>query len=291
MSHLQISKTVEDDDWIYCAGVDVARGGHESADSKDSSDDFAISTIRFKPDYPKQLVHHYRASGIELSQMSARVHRQHLRFNYGLIMVDPGGGGVFLGDELRKPIQNDGREAFNVKPLITDDDAYLAGTGEPILAYFRRGEPKLDAISFRFRSESHLPNKAHELLKSALQHKNLVLPVPWAGWERERSEFSSADQARRWINTHEGLSGRDLVAAEIDLAAMQLIQIEREADCDGTPRMDRHGNFRFISKRKKDSAYALLYANFAAHVYQQLHLMDIIPVKGEAEFIISSDSF
>lgn len=283
------------DDWVYFAGVDVARGGHDAAqkistNSKHTGDDFTIATWRWKEGSSAQLVHVFRQSGMELGQMSYVVHQQNRCFPYVFIMLDPGGGGVFLYDELRKPTQTDGQDVIRVTPMVTAGDQRLAGIGTACVVFFKRGEPRLDAIGQKFPAESHLINKAHDVFRTGLRTKEIQFPESWPGWGQAGASFANADQMRKWLNKRDGLEAYDRAWAEIDLAALQLIQIEREIDNEGKPAQDKYGNFTFMSKRKKDSAYAVIYGYFAVWVYQRT--MDLFKQAEEAQgdvIVVSED--
>lgn len=261
------------DGWLMIGGIDVARGGSNAPERKGgrSGDDFCIATVRARLDGgSSQLVHIRRQTGIELPHMSYHIHKQHQVFHYDLLVCDPGGGGVFLADELRRTVQINGRESFQVMPIITENDSLLAGVGQPILCFFKRGEPKFERIGMTFPGESHLINKAHEQMRACFQHQSMEVPEEWEGWAQAGRIFSNPDQKRAWLNEQNGLSEQDRVRAEIDLAMDQMLQIDRENDKDGKPLLDKYNNFVFSSKRKKDSAYGVVYANFGLWLYRRL---------------------
>ncbi len=105
---------------IYLAGFDYARGGSDLANAN-KGDDFSLMTMRIRGD-ETHFCHAYRYTGINAPQASAIIHDHHLKFKYAYIVGDPGGGGLFVRDELRKPIQDDGMRRFPVRPVITADD-------------------------------------------------------------------------------------------------------------------------------------------------------------------------
>ena len=257
-----------DDGWLYFGGVDIARGGMSGGDSLVSGhtgDDFAMATWRWRPDHPKaQLVSFFRQTGIELPQMSAVAHRHEMKYGYTYIVADPGGGGIFLRDDLRKPIQDDGSTTFAVQPLISEGDERMAGLGKPIIVWFKRGEPKLEKAGMIYQSESHLPNVAHTLLRAGFQQKKIELPQKWPHWGLHQN----TDAQLRWLNEMAGLPPMERAQAEIDLALAQLYSIERDTDKAGNPEQDRFGNFKFDSRRKKDSAYAMMYGYFGICLYE-----------------------
>jgi hypothetical protein len=304
-----MSELHKDDDWLYFAGVDVARGGiyrssvipGTNITTTKSGDDFAIATMRIMhPDQEAklrtvnalsdrvgkvQLVNIMRKTGVDAPQMSAIVHRMNRRFQYQYIMIDPRGGGTFVVDELRKPLQNTGAETFPVVPIITISDRQLSGVGNNSLVFFDRGEERLKESGFGFKGESTIVNKAHDMLKTAITKEDLLAPPIWAGWPSGGAVFGNADHMRKWLNNQHGLTEKDLASAEIDLAFLQLIQIERETDKEGNPALDALGMFSFTSKRKKDSAYAMLYCFFGICLWRQILALhgNMADVSGEFE--------
>ena len=251
---------------IFIAGFDYARGGTDLSNAN-KGDDFSIATIRMRGD-EAQFCHSFRHTGIRAEQASCIIHEQNMKFHYWMIVGDPGGGGLFVRDELRKPLQDDGARRFPVRPIITKDDLQIAGIGDPILCLFKRGDPYIDELGLSFPSDAGIVNKAHEIMKTDLEKLNLKAPKPWPGWGKLGASFDNPDAMRRWLNRQQ-LSPMDKVRAEIDLTMMQLITVDRETDKEGHPTLDAKGFYSFKSKRKKDAAYSLVYCNFGAWMYRQ----------------------
>ena len=256
------------------AGIDGALGGgaRTAVAASDKTDDFALATWRGNAEGPAQLVNVYRATGMTLGQQAAKIHEMHAVFHYDLMLLDFGGGGQGIRDDLREPWQDDGRKKWQVRPIITVDDEQLAGVGDARLAFFSRaesrikGNPKIGCpgVGLLLTAESMLINKAHELLRAALQRQpqDVQFPPPWGGIRG--MDFSSADQMRTYSNGIAGLGDRDKAAMETELALAQLIQIGRDIEKDGiTPKTDRFGFYSFASDQKKDAAYAIVMGYFA----------------------------
>jgi len=268
----------------YVAGIDPAAGGvgrTKTGKDRTASDDFAIATMRGMPEGTAELVNLERYSGLTDDQMSAVIHQKHQKFNYDLLLMDPNGGGLFVRDKLRNPMQDTGREKFRVTPLITRDDEQMAGVGDDRLVLFGRSDsrivgkpndPMCPGVGLIFNAESMLPNKMHELFRGVLESspQRIAFPARWPGWSKVN--FSDANEMRDYLNEQGNLKPRDRASAEIDLALAQLIQVDRKMNPDmTTPYQDKFGFYEFVSSQKKDSAYAVVYAFFALWILRQEH--------------------
>ncbi|OHB80537.1 MAG: hypothetical protein A2W31_06780 [Planctomycetes bacterium RBG_16_64_10] len=271
-------------DWWFVAGIDPAQGGAARTELRagDASDDFAMATWRAKPDGPAELVNIIRATGMSAKQMSAVIHQQNRAFNYDLLVMDMGGGGLSLRDELREPVQVERDEPFKVLPLITKDDEQLAGAGNDRLVLFSRSDSRISGndrregcpgMGMKLESESLLPNKMHELFRGALEQQpprvRFPKPYPKAG------QWDGAENLRAHLNRVDPAAGRDRVALEVELALMQLIQVSRVMATDGmTPNTDKYGFYKFESTEKKDAAYAMIYGYFGVWMLRMEHKLN-----------------
>jgi hypothetical protein len=273
-----------DGSWNSFAGVDVAPGGLESLTrlggtktGPKSGDDFAIHVWRWNGIDRPEPAYAERWCGISAPQQAARLHRLHQRFRFITIMCDPNSGGIELYRNVRFPNQVDMDEKlFDVTPLIVENDEQMAGQGDPVWSFFKRGEPKIfgrgeqQGICPPYPGESMLVNQMHSVFKQAIQAKIPRLPPQWPGWEDEmRYGINDASSMRTWLNEHPGFVGEDRSSAEIDLAIQQLIQVERENDTEGKPKLDKYNAYTFVSRSKKDSAYAMLYGYFALWLFME----------------------
>ncbi|MBE7466741.1 MAG: hypothetical protein HS116_25000 [Planctomycetes bacterium] len=267
--------------WIHVAGVDAAQGGvgRTRLDQSEinKADDFSMSTWRMlKTDDPKarvdtaELVNLIRYTGLTDKQQSAVVHRMHEKFDYELIVLDPGGGGLFVRDELREPIQRTGAEEFQVCPIITRDDEQLSGVGDPVLAFFSRADTWIKDLGLALESDSVLINKAHEVFRAALDARPQRVRFPARSEVWGQMGFGSADQMRAWLNDAQNDQGAARARAEIDLALVQMAQVGRKLDRDmKRPHQDRYGMYEYTSGEKKDAAYGMLYGYFGCWMLMQ----------------------
>jgi len=260
-----------------------------------------MSSWAWKEGEPAKCFRFWRWCGMSAAQMSAQIHRQHQELHYTTIMCDPGAGGIELYRNIRNPNQDDGKVKFGVTPIISEEDEQMPGLGDPVWAFFKRGDWKIfgrqreprtpGAIPHNYPGESHLPNQLHRLMKLAHQKKEVAFPPEWPGWKENcPGGFANSDQRRNWLNEHrDGLSPEDRSHAEIDLALLQLVEVERQNDEEGKPLLDKYNNYSFTSKRKKDSAYALCYGYFAVWCYQEILRQTVgTQNQGESELVFSA---
>lgn len=279
------------------AGVDPAQGGVKRTSGtpggKDVGDDFSISTWEVPEDFsqPPALVHMYRQNSLTSRQMAAQIHKQHMKAQYSMILMDPGGGGYTLRDLLREPIQNDGINEFEVRPIITADDDQMRGAGEEILVFFSRADKIIKLTHSALPAESYLPNRMHNTFRGALdaEPQGVRFPPMWDGWGKSGIDCGDPDFMRRYL-IENNFTGRDRAMAEIDLALAQLITIERETGKDGKVKVDAYGMFQFKSQAKKDAAYAMLYGFYAIKVYLEKRKIISGPTDDGDELLATSET-
>lgn len=282
---------------IFVAGIDVARGGQSARIGSGSGDDFAMTTMKATLTGPIYWVKTIRWNGVGAGQMSGLIYKEDEAFEYNLLMMDAGGGGLFVRDAMRQPFQTYNDKAMSVTPIITLDDPLLAGDdgrGRSIarapLSLFSRADERIKRVIGKMPSDSALINKAHDLMRAAIENRHLVMPPKWAGWDdlglagriaskkkdglTGRQLEYDPERMRRILNDAGGLSEADKAHAEIDLAVLQLLQVDREKDKEGSPKLDSHNMFKFTSSQHKDAAYSAVYAFFAMWLWRELARID-----------------
>ncbi len=276
---------------VFVGGFDYARGGSDLSNAS-KGDDFSFSTFRIREN-ETHFCHVRRETGIDAPQASAVIHDQQRMFNYAVMVGDPGGGGLFVRDELRKPIQTDGNRRFPARPIITYDDLQLQGIGDPILVLFQCSDTRIgganpNGLGLSFKSSGGLINLAHEKTRTHIEKRLIMMAPQWEGWSKSGQSFANPDAMRKWLN-RQTLSTMDRVRAEMDLTVLQLMTVDRKTDKEGKPMQDSHGFYTFMSKRKKDSAYSFVYCDFAAHLYRELHAMQSKPGEDNRDFIFEAE--
>jgi len=240
----------------YAMGVDIAR----SAGGK--GDDFAISVVKVKHDAPDEDVYCFKRNDVTADEMAWYIHEVHDKFpSARILMMDPGGGGVYVYDSLKKDKLEISGQIQEVVPIVATDDADDALKGSRVLVFFKRGAPEIDEAYGKMKGDDVLVNMAHKVLQGAIERGKLLVPA-------EIDEFElSKDKLIPIVHSEEKI--RAIQA--IEEALKQLLNIEVERDKDKKPKKTTNNQFvYFVSgRKKKDSAYSLLYANFAASVWKK----------------------
>jgi hypothetical protein len=260
------------DDDIFIGGFDSAHGGMKQSRGT-RADDSALATWRIPGGTGiPQLVHLFRKSGLSTARpLSAMLHKLDMRFAYTYIVADPGGGTLWIKDELARSQQELGGEKFHVTPILTFDPQ-ATGVGIPKLIEFNRGDTMIRAHFSTLAGESTLVNLAHTYFKNAIDNHEVAFPEEWREWS-ETIGRRDVRGMRMWLNRHgHGLKAIDLVAAEIDLALTQLLHIGLKKDTMGIPQQSDLGMFKFVSGEKKDAAMAILYGFFGCVLWKRINV-------------------
>lgn len=259
-----ITSRVGYQDDAFLAGVDVARGGSDA--SRQEGDDFSISVYRMSTG--ADIPHHcltVRYNNVTADQMAGIVQSWNMVFSFALIVYDPGGGGLFVRDSLRKPLLMIGTEMKNVVPILEiGDNSGMVGMFT--LSAFKRSSYFIDRMWGKMSSDSVLLNRAHSLFAAAIADKKVILGREWNGWEDVGKDWD-ADAKRDFLNRNTNLSIGERIKAEMDLAVSQLCLVDVERDENSMPISDSYGMYKFLSKEKKDSAYSLFYGYIACMIY------------------------
>lgn len=265
--HPELSRVNSSD--IYVAGFDVARGDQDNSRSG-SGDDFSLHVIRVPEGtgtpYP---CYTRRYSGIKADQMSAIVHEAHLKFQLSTIVYDPGGGGLFVRDELAKTMQEIEGVETPVFPLLDFGDNSGA-MGDQIMTPFRRSATFIKAMWGTMQSDSVPVNRLHSLTRNMIQQNTIILPPVWED-KFGTVDHTSATEVREFLNKAAGLTPIERCRAELHLMVLQLamVDVQRNKE-DGKPILDSHQMYKFLSKVKKDSAYAFCYAVLGLKVFETM---------------------
>jgi hypothetical protein len=279
-----IKRQYEDD--CYVAGFDSARGGSTGSGK---GDDFALTILRIRGNGIPAHVHTTRLNNVRAEQMAGAVHKAHRNFQLACIIYDPSGGGLFVKDELEKseiPIDN---EVVLVTPII--ELLNTSGViGDPILIPFKRGTFYMDQMWGKMASESIAPNRIHRLLTNAISDGKIILAPRWSKWDHIGGEWD-IDAKRDWLNKAQGLSELQKLKAEMDLTVSQLVKVDVNRNKDtGVPIIDKYGMYKFGSKKKKDSAYSLVYAYYAYLIAKKFYSIGESIIGGDGNSIAMSTS-
>ena len=197
-----------------------------------------------------------------------------------MMLYDPGGGGIFVRDELRKIDQTIMNKSINCVPIVEYDDP-TGMVGDAILVPFGRSTMQVQRYWGKMASPSVLVNLMHKAMQTAIDNKAVVLPGEWSKWKDYDIDTSDPDSMRGWLNTRSNSLGEmDKQRAELDLSVLQLSHIDVKRDAAGDPMVDQGGQFKFLSKAKKDSAYALIYGHTAVLILKHMISMGLMDEEG-----------
>lgn len=278
-----ISRELDSD--VFIGGVDVARGG--STKQSQRGDDFALTVLLLRNNDPPRQVFTVRFNNVTAEQMSGVIHKWHRLFHFSMLVFDPGGGGLFVADDLKKERQLINGEYTNCMPM---DDMYGGSYGEAahVLIPFKRGHFLIDKMEGKMASDSVLVNKMHVGLQVAIQNKLIHLSGGWVGWNDLGLDEWDVDAKREHLNNATNLSEPDKIAAEMDLSVCQLMNVDVERDEDKQPVVDKYGMYKFESKQKKDSAYSLCYAHYGTKIWHWRQASDF--AEGQTSLSVFSSS-
>ena len=258
-----IGSTIQDGD-VFVFGFDSSSSGT----ARGNNDDFALTVLKIRRDLTADHVLTVRRNGISSRQAAAIVHKYAKIFFPAFIVYDPGGGGLFVRDELResKVIIND--ILTDVVPILEPND--ISGAiGNNNLIPFKRGCWHLEQMWGKAPSDSVYVNRMHRIMKGLIESeiKQIRLASKWDGWEL-KGAVTDVTAKREFLNRASSLTEQERVLAEMDLAVSQLILVDVMRDKESKePIIDSFGMYKFGSKRKKDSAYSLAYAAVARELF------------------------
>lgn len=262
-----LTKRWKDSD-VYIAAFDTARGSQRS---RKGGDDFSLCVWRIPYKGKPAPCYMVRRNNITAEAMSGIIHDAHRKFHFTYLLYDPGGGGLFVRDELRNQEQIIRGKAKDCTPIIELDDA-TGVLGDAILIPVQRGQFHISFLWKKMASDSVLLNRIHGSMKKAIESDMLMFPSPYEGWQSHDNFAPDADTMRTILNrAGKSMSEEDRLHAELDLAVTQLISVDVKRGPDKQPITDSHGMFKFKSKYKKDSAYSMIYGYVGVLIY--FHMM------------------
>lgn len=262
--NIELKRTSED--LVYVAGVDIAR----------NRDDFTIVILKFGEHVNPEVVYCFRGNGMKTWQMSGMIHYVNKVFNLNSILMDAGGGGLYVKEELEKDIQIIGGREKKCSPILTQRD-YPVPHGRPILELFKWAKEyqsvyRYFSVEFEgVHGDDGILDASHTMLKSAIQLKTISFPItsmvnidPKAMERLIESGFESSEAA----------SEHRIISENIDNMLEELIGVKRKLNKDKSFYKTQKGFYSWISVKKKDSAYALLYSYICYKIFMAEHFDD-----------------
>lgn len=250
---------------IFIAGMDVARGGSQKGSQR--GDDFSLSAFLLRGNNMPVHAFTARFNNVTSEQMSGVVHKWHRVFGFSMLVYDPGGGGLFVVDDLRKEDQLINGVKTKCTPM-DDMRGGLLGLSYKIIVPFKRSQFYIDKMEGKMVSDSVLVNKMHAAMQVAIAKREVILAGKWKTWLDLGVEDWDIDSKREHLNNAAGIAEHEKITAEMDLAVSQMMMVDIDRDDEKNPIVDSHGMYKFGSKEKKDSAYSLCYAHYGTKLYR-----------------------
>ncbi len=256
----------------YFLGIDPAPGQTRAAN------DGALVAGRARPRNPNaeptslpsdwyfEYTWAYRLRNASARQWSGLMHAKHQQFNFTGMLMDPGGGGLLIMQELKEQKQIiNGVDTTCVPILCPDIDGGVVN-GYFLLNLFRRGDSGIAALWPLLAGDDNLVDAMHTSFQQAVEHSMVAFPP---GMDARAPEaYADWSEERKW--------------AMKDLSAVvrQLQRIEVLTRDDGTWALTSRNARQFPKQGKNDLAYAAIYAYIRFLVWLK---------SAEMEFSLSGD--
>jgi len=184
----------------------------------------------------------FMMKGLTGPETSGLIHFFHRIFGFSLLVLDPGGGGLWVYPHLKKDKQEIGGRIERVTPLCLPTET-LTADKLPIVHYFQRGG-ELDQLvePDYLRGPEGFLAAMHLKYREAWEMKQIHLPLA----------FDERPDSLTKLWTPEMVSAQKV----LDLGVKQLSNVRQVTNSEGNPLTSKRGFPLFESKMKKDVAYA-----------------------------------
>jgi hypothetical protein len=253
---------------FYFLGVDPAPAKGLKAD--DGA--LACLRVRLRPgvttpsknrsDWVCEYVWAYRLRKASARQWGAFIHKKHREFGFAGICMDSQGGGQWINDELILTEQIIDGVKTNVVPIASLEDMERTGPNvQLLLTMYRRRDPGIKLMWPHLAGDDNLYEAMHLVFQEAVEHQVVTFPKPFNN--RSREETAAWPEERQWA------------LKTLDSAREQMVGIQVATMGDGSYALTGHSAKTFSSgSKKKDLAYACIYAYVRFLVWLQLEEMD-----------------
>jgi len=241
----------KEDKSIYTIGVDIGTGATERHSVS------GISVLKFSPPDPHFRYVYAKKLRCSLTDLSGHLHNLADLFSPSVIMIDTGGGGVWLVDKdhLGNPEQkiptSKGTIKKTVTPLIMMGDTFEEN-GRRVLQLYTPKNYLFEHSLGSMKSSDQLINFSHELTSGLIDAGYLICPLG----------YSEEEQSQQY----------DDVVDAVSEARQGLLTIGIEQDQEGIPLLTGNGFLAYTPK--PDLAYSLVYGTTAMYLYNQMKSED-----------------
>lgn len=197
---------------------------------------------------------------LRASELAAFIHFLHRVFAFSNIVLDPGGGGLFVYEELIQETQIIGGIPVKVTPLCTRDEGIMADK-QPIVSFFSRGSALSKTVNPNFLvSDEGFLQATHARYAQSWEAGEHHWPLQIE--DRSPNEVKGWDLDQFWSHK------------TMDEGLKQLENVRQVTDDDGNVKKSKRGFTMFDAKGKKDVAYSSLYAHAAGELWLTESLED-----------------
>lgn len=236
----------------YFLGIDPAKADNKKAD------DGSLVVLRAVPvgdvtelssdpsAYRLSFCYAYRVRKADAAQWSGIIHQKHQHFMFSGMMLDPGGGGIWIRPELAKSNAIIRGNKTTVKPIacIEDEESMLV-TADFILSMFKPKDALVERTwgNMDAKHQDNLTDLAHTEFSDGLT-RGVAFPVPLAKGHDERYKNEEQKAA----------------AVLVELIGRQLQAIYYKTTTDGKTFYNKHNAREFSARGRKDFGYAAMMA-------------------------------
>lgn len=198
---------------------------------------------------------------VSAAQASAFIHLLHRIFSFSYIVMDPGGGGLWIYKDMRNKEQEINGARVPVVPLCTIEEP-IQTDKQAIVVFFKRG-PQLNTLHQQqyLTGDDGFLDASHRRYREGWEAGEFVYPMPIEN--RAPAEVRAWSQSQLWAQRY------------LDLGLKQLARVRQLTRADGTADTTARGFARFQAPGKKDLAYAGLYAFTGAQLWMRDHALGL----------------
>ena len=203
----------------------------------------------------------HQLQGMRAAELAAFIHLLHRMFVFERIVLDPGGGGLFVYAELKQPLQKIHGTVLKVTPLCTQDEP-LQADKLPIVRFFKRAHfPEILEPGYYLHDGGFIAGM-HLKYREAWEERSIYTVLPFE--DRRPEETADWTPEQRMAQTC------------LDISRTQLVNVRQVTDSDGRLILSRGGFPVYEAAGKKDLAYSGFYAYAGSLSYFRDRLEDFV---------------
>ena len=198
---------------------------------------------------------------VSAAQAAGFIHLLHRVFGFSYIIMDPGGGGLWIYKDMKNPEQLINNARTPVVPLCTIEEP-LQTDKQAIVCFFKRGVQLNTLFQQQFLTDdAGFLDAAHRRYREGWEAGEFVYPMPIEN--RAPAEVRLWTPSQLWAQRY------------LDLGLKQLMRVRQLTRADGSADTTSRGFARFQAPGKKDIAYAGLYAFTGGQLWMRDHALGL----------------